>query len=308
MDQAREAVELFVRSLPRSCYFNIVSFGSRHELLWPQSQLYSPETAKKAIEYAQSMTANFGGTEILQPLEHLSSGVALVRGHPRQVLILTDGQVSNEQQVLSHVAATSSTTRYFALGIGADASLGLVEGIARHGGGSARFAYSNERLQKKVVEMLSEASQPRLENIKVEWESAGDREKSSSSPSPVGSLLNYFPEEHIHQVPAVLPPLASGVPFAVFRMYDADAPVPTSVVVTASSPEGDLRAIVHSKPEDMRQGLTLHRRVSMGRGGEGRARGRARTCREKPNNLRKKKERQTACGTEIIVICRRGEA
>ncbi len=40
ISKAKEALIIFLKSLPISSYFNIVSFGSQSELLFSQSQKY----------------------------------------------------------------------------------------------------------------------------------------------------------------------------------------------------------------------------------------------------------------------------
>src|SRR5438876_11904725 len=67
--KAGQALELFLRSLPEDCYFNVVSFGSSHDSLFPKSREYSEETLDKAINLAKKLDANYGGTEIYAPIE-----------------------------------------------------------------------------------------------------------------------------------------------------------------------------------------------------------------------------------------------
>nr|CAG8554396.1 5926_t:CDS:2 [Entrophospora candida] len=62
--KAGQALELFVRSLPEDCYFNVVSFGSHHDSLFPKSQEYSQHSLDKAINLAKNLHADYGGTEI----------------------------------------------------------------------------------------------------------------------------------------------------------------------------------------------------------------------------------------------------
>ena len=49
IEKAKEALIVFLKSLPKQSYFNIVSFGSRHELLYTKSQQYGQEIIQQAI-------------------------------------------------------------------------------------------------------------------------------------------------------------------------------------------------------------------------------------------------------------------
>src|SRR5436305_15196336 len=69
MKKASQALELLLRSLPEDCYFNVISFGSRHDSLFPKSIFYSQDSLSKALNLAQSMTSNYGGTEIYSSLK-----------------------------------------------------------------------------------------------------------------------------------------------------------------------------------------------------------------------------------------------
>jgi hypothetical protein len=44
------ALKVFLKSIPTGCMFNICSFGSRHEFLWPKSQLYDYNNLNEAIK------------------------------------------------------------------------------------------------------------------------------------------------------------------------------------------------------------------------------------------------------------------
>jgi hypothetical protein len=45
------------------------------------------------------MTANLGGTEIESPLSDIFSS-PIIEGYPKQIFLLTDGQVSNTERVV----------------------------------------------------------------------------------------------------------------------------------------------------------------------------------------------------------------
>ncbi|KAK5929142.1 hypothetical protein CgunFtcFv8_010401 [Champsocephalus gunnari] len=66
---ARDTLLLLLKSLPMGCFFNIYSFGSSHEHVFPKSVEYSQETMEEALKKVGEMEANLGGTEILRPLK-----------------------------------------------------------------------------------------------------------------------------------------------------------------------------------------------------------------------------------------------
>ena len=111
MDSAKETLLLFLKSLPDGCYFNVVGFGSSYKTLFKKSELYNDANLKKATDLAKSMQADLGGTEILSPLQWVFSQEH-VKGHPRQLFLLTDGEVGNTAQVINIVQKNSSNTRY----------------------------------------------------------------------------------------------------------------------------------------------------------------------------------------------------
>ena len=98
---AREAMLLFLRSLPLDSHFNIIRYGTSYDVLFKSeimTAVYNEKTAQEAERMIRSMDASFGGTEILEPLKYLKQRPA-VAGRSRQVFLLTDGEVSNTDAV-----------------------------------------------------------------------------------------------------------------------------------------------------------------------------------------------------------------
>lgn len=107
---ARETLLLFLKSLPEDCYFNIVGFGSSFEKLFKTSKRYDDDSLKQACSHSNTMEADFGGTEILHPLQDVFS-LPLIKGYPRQVFVLTDGAVCNIKQVIDLVKSNAAKAR-----------------------------------------------------------------------------------------------------------------------------------------------------------------------------------------------------
>jgi len=168
--RAAEALQLFLRSLPQNCRFNIIGFGSRTELLFSTAVVYDAESLRVASEHADHVQADLGGTELLQPLQ-LIFDRAVPSNFERRIFLLTDGQVSNTCEVLDLVRRNAASAKVYTVGIGGGVSHHLVEGLAEAGRGAAEFVAGTERLDSKVVRQLQRALRsdagPRLTH--VEW-------------------------------------------------------------------------------------------------------------------------------------------
>ncbi|XP_070684923.1 von Willebrand factor A domain-containing protein 5A-like isoform X2 [Pempheris klunzingeri] len=169
IDNARDTLLLLLKSLPMGCYFNIYSFGSRYEHIFPQSVEYSQETMEEALKKVKKMGADLGGTEILEALKHIYRQPC-IPSQPRQLFVFTDGEVTNTKEVLDLVKKNSGSHRCFSFGIGEGASSALINGLAKEGGGHAQFITGTDRMQLKVMQSLRFALQPAVEKVSITWD------------------------------------------------------------------------------------------------------------------------------------------
>jgi von Willebrand factor type A domain len=86
-----------------------------------------------------------------------------------QLVVMTDGQVTNSDDVIDAVRRRSEHVRVFTFGIGRGASHHLVRGLARAGGGTAEFVYPGERIEPKVVRLFRRALSPALTDVHLDW-------------------------------------------------------------------------------------------------------------------------------------------
>ncbi|KAM4743415.1 von Willebrand factor A domain-containing protein 5A-like isoform 4-T4 [Anableps anableps] len=168
ISSARDTLLLLLKSLPMGCYFNIYSFGSSFEHIFPTSVEYSEKTMEEALKKVEKMEDDLGGTEILQPLKRIYSQPCIPK-HPRQLFVFTDGEVGNTKEVTDLVKKNAGSHRCFSFGIGEGASSALINGMAKEGGGYAQFITGTDRMQPKVMQSLRFALQPAVEDICVSW-------------------------------------------------------------------------------------------------------------------------------------------
>ena len=166
--QARRALALCIRALGANDAFNVVRFGSTFASLWPLPRRFDDASLDEASEHVGTIDANLGGTEILAPLS------AILEAAPdperaRRVLLLTDGQVSNEAEVIALAKRHAGTSRIFSFGIGAGASEHLVRGVARTSRGAAEMIFPGERIEPKVMRMFDRVRTPVLDDVHVDY-------------------------------------------------------------------------------------------------------------------------------------------
>ena len=259
MNKAKEALDLFLHSLPSDCYFNIWSFGSRYDALFPDgSTKYSDSSLNNALSHVKQMSANYGGTEIYSPLRDIFQQDEPAKGYLRQIFVLTDGEVGNAPSIISLAKQNNAKGRIFSLGIGSSASRYLVKGIARAGNGTAIFANQNEDLRSKVMSQLKNALQPAISNITVFWDdnltkepstSTDKKEKKKNLIGQIKSKIKKVNENDTkpqslnfvsNQVPTNIPPIFDGTRLLAYYFYPPSAERPSAINIKADSPTGPL--------------------------------------------------------------------
>ena len=159
-------MNIFLRSLPERCSFNIASFGSHCTWLWPSSQRYSQATLDIASKHIGSFQADYGGTEIYGALETVLEHHNKRSDTPTSVILVTDGEAWDVDNVIRLARTTASdkdlNIRFFSLGIGDRVSHRLVEGIGQQGGGYAEVVAQSGMgsWQERVIQMLKAALTP----------------------------------------------------------------------------------------------------------------------------------------------------
>ncbi|CAM4755660.1 unnamed protein product [Rotaria magnacalcarata] len=167
---ACKAMLLFFKSLPTNCCFNIVRFGSTFSPLFSDqvTREYNATNLREAETLIKCMTANMGGTELLEPLKWLKKNEPPV-GCARQIFLLTDGEVSDVDQVTNLCRDMATFTRIFSFGLGHSPSRALVKGLARVTNGHFTFIPPQTKVDVHVAEQLARALQPSISNVHVKW-------------------------------------------------------------------------------------------------------------------------------------------
>ena len=201
IDIAKEALKLFIQSLPSDCLFNIFSFGTSMKQMYKESQSYTKDIINKTLAEIDMMQADMGGTNMLAPVSSALKA-KLDTKYPKNIFILTDGSIGNTDEVVSEIRKFNYLARVHTFGIGSGASRYLVKETAKAGlGTSALIADNDPQIKAKIIQALKVASKPAFTDIKVSW---GSNEDSLVFQCPKAPVSRNIYEEEAFDVYAIL--------------------------------------------------------------------------------------------------------
>eukprot|EP00794_Sanderia_malayensis_P015112 gene15112-16668_t len=168
INNAKQAILLFLHSLPSNSYFNVISFGTYFKSLFKESQPYSQLNLEDACNHVRRIRGDMGGTSLLEPLEWIFNQ-PLRKTVPRQIFMVTDGMVMDANHVVECVRRHGHNTRVFTFGLGANICKKFLRELANATRGNSEIIAEGDRLQRKVIEKVHSALQPALTNIRASW-------------------------------------------------------------------------------------------------------------------------------------------
>lgn len=253
MVAARRAAARIVDTLTGADRFTVLGFDHLVESppLLPAGLVWGSDRNRyRAVEHLARLEAR-GGTELVEPLlqaielltqertgkrndgqDSERSGAGLGSGpaiRDRVLVLVTDGQVGNEDQILHEVADGLAGVRVHVVGIDETVNAGFLARLAVIGGGRCELVESEGRLDEAAEQIHRRIAAPVLTGLQVHGEGLDDATVS----------------------PRRLPALVPGVPLVITgRITERSAAAsgsagvevtgtgPTSLTVTGTHPDG----------------------------------------------------------------------
>ncbi len=112
--QCQELMRRFISELNPNDTFSIIDFSDTTQQLSPVPLPNTPQNRALAIQYVNQLNAG-GGTEMLRGIRAVLNFPVTDPGRLRSIVLLTDGYIGNENQILSEVSpmAISATKTKF---------------------------------------------------------------------------------------------------------------------------------------------------------------------------------------------------
>ncbi len=166
LEQAAQAMKICLRNLGTDDLFNLVAFESELHPFSQKSLLFNQKNLDLATRWV-SRLRSMGGTEILPAVKF---ALQETPGYEKIILLFTDGQVGNENEIINYIKARNENLRLFSTGIDTTVNDFFINRIAEAGNGYAEFVYPGENLEDKVIRHFSRIHANYMENITVQME------------------------------------------------------------------------------------------------------------------------------------------
>jgi Ca-activated chloride channel family protein len=215
---ARRATARMIDTLTSRDRFLVIAFDNVVETL-PGSRMSMPfATDRNRYQVVEELSAvkARGGTELALPLQLAVR--TLAGGHDdreRVIVLVTDGQVGNEDQILRDIAPALRNVRVFTLGIDQAVNASFLKRFASAGGGLCELVESEDRLDDVMAKVHRRVGTPIATELRLDANGMSLQWASIS--------------------PTRLPDVYAGSPVTVFGRYTGRAPANATIGIEGTA-------------------------------------------------------------------------
>ncbi len=184
----------------------VITFASQSFKLFEKPLPVTEENIQRALNFTQGLRGG-GGTEMLKGVK-LAIDEPLDKERIRIVVMLTDGYIGNEAEIIEHVGKScGDRIRFWAIGIGSSPNMFLIDGVAKQGGGMGKQLGLQDDSAALTQEVMTRIQRAQLAKIKLDW----------------------GPHTVVETFPAKLPELWAGRPVIVYGRYAGGTSGPITI-------------------------------------------------------------------------------
>jgi Ca-activated chloride channel family protein len=215
MVAARRAAARMLDTLTSRDRFCALAFDDRIDLLLPGGLVSATDHHRSSVATALTHLEARGGTEIARPLVQ---ALAMLQGtdeRERCVVLITDGQIGDESNVLRQITLGLGNTKVFTLGIDQAVNAAFLRQLAAAGGGLCELVESEARLDEVMDKIHRRIGAPIVTSLSLR---ASGLELSRAALAP-----------------GKLPDVYAGAPVVILGRYHGAALPGASIEVSGES-------------------------------------------------------------------------
>jgi Ca-activated chloride channel family protein len=166
--KVKETMHHFLRLTKPNDTVQVITFSSNAGKLFEKPVPATQMNIEHALNFTQQIRGG-GGTEMLNAIK-LVLNEPVDRERVRIVVMLTDGYIGNEAEIIAEIdRRAGDQIRFSALGIGTSPNRYLIDGVAKHGGGLAEVIALNTDPGPLVAQIAERIHRAQLAKIQIDW-------------------------------------------------------------------------------------------------------------------------------------------
>ncbi len=166
IEQAKASLITALDGLSSIDRFNIIWFNNDTDSLYPKAVTASAQYKDYARRFIDKLEAG-GGTEML-PAMKLALSQQETFSRFRQVVFITDGNISNETELFNIIDKQLGDSRLFTIGIGSAPNAYFMRKAAQQGRGTFTYIGDINEVHKKTTALFKKLETPALVNIQLQ--------------------------------------------------------------------------------------------------------------------------------------------
>lgn len=165
LEQAKNALQLCIRNLSEGDTFDIVAMGDTLKYFWDEGMAqFNADTLRKASRWIDNLETE-SDADIFGAIKH---SIENEGGH-NTILIFTDDQVEEEEEILDYVRNNLGDNRIFTFGVDSAANNYFLNKLAHESYGKAEFINKGERIEDVVLRQFNRIQNPEVDDVQIDW-------------------------------------------------------------------------------------------------------------------------------------------
>jgi Ca-activated chloride channel homolog len=166
--QARAALLQALDRLRPNDRFGILAFNHSYYEFSAAPLVASTENVSSARQFVENLQAG-GGTEMLPALQHVMLKPQ-IPGYLRHIILLTDGDLGNEEQIFAALNSQLGGARLYTVAIGSAPNFFLATKMAQFGRGTFTHIANVAEISEQMGHLLNSIESPVLTDVSLSFE------------------------------------------------------------------------------------------------------------------------------------------
>ena len=170
IELVKESLLIFIQSLPKNSYFQIIGFGSNYKMYNKTPVKYNNSNIKEIMIKIKAFRGDMGGTHMFEPLKNIFNNLSQYEKIKlnKHLFLLTDGEVFDDYETIDIIKKNLNKFRIHAIGYGEYFNKNFIINCGKQGrGSSSHFVKNINNINLEIIKILNECIKPYLYDIKI---------------------------------------------------------------------------------------------------------------------------------------------